>query len=556
MSTVKRLFLYTIAFINLVVFSIGTGSLLSLGFDILFGDDGWQRYFQYQLSIGIAMLIIGGSLWFLFWKIIGKGTAGDVTEAGAGLRKFYLNLVLVISALTGISNLAGFFGWTIGGSPYNNFPSLSLATIIVTACLWFYHSRIEDNEGQPSGVAKLLRRWYVYILSAFGLITITVNIILAINSSVLYLLPVGEISIQRGLWHGLLADQISWIVIGGLTWWYFWFRLAKGDYQSTLRQIYLYLLTIAGGAVAALSALAAMVYNFFSLMFGNPGDFAFLGWTIPTVLVCGGVWMFHRKLGEEEAAHLPLNTHSPRRLYLYLMSFIGMGTGLFGIVYLFSVVLGFLFSSISEYAVSSGNWWSNQLSLALSLLLVGIPLWLYCWRKILRMTDEGGIVERIARSRRIFLYSVLGISIIAALGALVMVVYQLINGVLQGDFERGFFRNIVWGLSILFTAVPVLIYHWRLLREDQQLGTEKAIRRKRVNIIAGEETGEMVTRIEARLGYQVKKLRHTGENSKQLSMLSDEEIGKIVEAISESEGVGVIVDLTGAIVKLLPYKDE
>jgi hypothetical protein len=559
MSTAKRVFLYIIAIVTLGIFAGGVGNLLSLVLDLIFRSNEGRDFAQGQLAMGLAMLIIGGALWFLFWRLIQRETSGDAGEIGSGIRKLYLNLILGVSAITGLVNLAEFLRWILSGVPSIEFPSSGLAAVIVSGCLWFYHRKIERGEGQPSPEAKVLGHWYVYVLSAFGLIAMTNSIVQLLNSAFSYLPVWGDYTLRGGLWDNVIAVNISWMLVGGLAWWYHWLRLAKEDYDSTLRQVYLHLLAITGGVVAALSAVTTVFYKLFSFAFGGPADagyFRFLGWTIPLVLVAGGVWIYHRKIVQEEAVKLKINQFSPHRLYLYLMSFIGLGAALSGIVFLFSVLLDLLADAFSSATIFNSGWWSNQLSLSLALMLSGVPVWLYFWRKVLRLADEGGIMERSTRSRRIFLYTVLGVTIIAAVTTLVLIIYQVINGILQGKFETEFLQTVIWSLSVLLAAVPALVYHWRVLREDQKLGAEKLIRRKRVNVVAGEGTEDIISALEKKLGYGVRRLRYTGGITGELSVLSDAEIDKLVNDIGIAAGDGVILDFTGNKIKVLPFEEK
>jgi hypothetical protein len=560
MSTVKRIFLYALAIINLGIFAGGINTLLNLVLDLLFRDTGWRSYSQGQLSIGLAMLIIAGTLWFLFWRIIQREVSGDTAETGSGIRKLYLNLVLTVTVITGLSNFFVTLRWVLSGVPMDDFPSGALSLMIVASCLWFYHRSVENKEGQPSPEAKTLRRWYTYILVAVGLSWLTNGIVQILNASSFYLPVWGSHTMRSSLWGNVLSENISWILTGGITWWYFWFRVAKDDYQSILRQVYLYLMTITGSTVAGLAALVTILYKLLYLAFdGSTGDdlyFRFLGWTIPTMIVAAAIWFYHRKIVEEEAEQLGVNRSSPRRLYLYLMGFIGLGTMVSGIVFLIGVLFGMLFDAFITTRIFSSGWWSGQLSLSLALLLVGVPIWIYYWRKIMHMVEDGGVTERGARSRRIFLYAVLGISIIAAITTLVIIVYQVINGILQSDFDTEFYKNIVWSLSGFLAAVPVLIYHWRVLRGDQRLGAEKLHRRKRVNIIAGEEAGELIDQFEEKLGYRIRHLVYKGEVQAESPVLTDEEIESLVNDIGLADGESVILDITGGSVRLLPYGEK
>ncbi|UCD08482.1 MAG: hypothetical protein JSU79_08995 [Dehalococcoidales bacterium] len=560
MSTVKRFFLYALAIVNLGIFAGGINMLLTLVLDLLFGDTGWRSYSQGQLSLGLAMIVIAGTLWFLFWRTVQREVSGDIEETGSVIRKFYLNLILTVTAITGLANLFVTLRWILSGVPMDDFPSGAVSMLIVTGCLWLYHTSVENKEGQPSPAAKTLRRWYTYILVAVGLSWLTNGIVQMLNASSFYLPVWGSRTVQGNLWGNVLSNNISWIVTGAITWGYFWFRVAKDDYQSILRQVYLYLITIAGSTIAGLAALITILYNLLYLAFGDSmvDDlyFRFLGWTIPTLIVAAAVWFFHRKIVEEEAEQLGVNRFSPRRLYLYLMAFIGLGTLVSGIIFLLNVLLDRLFDLFSTARVFSSGWWSEQLSLSLALLLVGVPLWIYYWRKIIQMVEEVGVTERGARSRRIFLYAILGITIIASVTTLVIIIYQVINGILQGDFGTEFLRNIIWSLSGFLAAVPVLIYHWRILREDQKLGAERLHRRKRVNVIAGEEAEELVDRIEEKLGSRVRRLIYKGEVEAGIPVLTDEEIESLVNEIGLAEGESVILDITGGSIRLLPYGEK
>ncbi|MBN2076505.1 MAG: hypothetical protein JW762_13230 [Dehalococcoidales bacterium] len=560
MSTVKRIFLYAVAIVNLGVFAGGITTLLTLVFDLIFRDEGWRSYAQGQLSIGLAMIVIAGALWFLFWRIIQREVSGDNTEAGSAIRKLYLNLVLTVTAITGLVNFFMTLQWILSGVKIDDFPSSAISLVLVTSCLWFYHRSVEEREGQPSPAAKTLRRWYTYILVAVGLSWLTNGIVQILNASSFYLPVWGSHTMRGSLWGNVLSENICWIVTGAITWWYFWFRVAKNDYQSVLRQVYLYLMTITGSTVAGLAALITIFYKLLYLAFdGSTGDdlyFRFLGWTIPTMIVAAAVWFYHRKIVEEEAEQLGVNRFSPRRLYLYLMGFIGLGTMVSGIVFLLGVVFDRLFDAFSTTRIFSAGWWGEQLSISLALMLVGVPIWIYYWRNIMHTVEEGGVTERGARSRRIFLYAVLGFSIIAAVSTLVIIVYQVINGILQGDFGTEFLRNIIWSLSGFLAALPVLVYHWRVLREDQHLGAEKLHRRKRVNIIAGEEAEELIERIEEGLGYRIRRLIYTGEVKVEVPVMTDEEIESLVNDIGLADGESVILDMTGSSIRLLPYGEK
>ena len=558
MSTVKRVFFYTVSFVALGVCAGGVGLLLSLCFDIVIKGEAWEGFARGQLSLGLAMLVTGGVLWFLFWRAVQRQVSGNPAEIGAGIRKLFLNLTLGVAALAGLTSAAEFLRWLMRGVPVDLFPSAGLSILIVTVGIWYYHWRVEEREGQPSSTAKTLKRWYIYVLSGFGLVSLADGVIEMVNSAILCLPVWGGDVISGGFWNNQVQWNLSWILIGGITWWFYWFYMAKGDYDSTLRQVYLYLLAILGGALAGLSALTVFLFHILRFAFGGTiaADryFTFLGWVVPTVIVAAAIWTYHQKAAQKEAARLHEQRLSARRVYLYLMSFLGLGTLIGGLVTLLGIFVELCINAASSEVVAPG-WWRTELSLCLALLIVGIPLWFYYWRRVLKMAAEGGVVERGAMSRRIFLYAVLGIAIIALVTDLVIIVYQVLNGLLQGTFGVDVWRNMRWSLQTLLVSLPVFIYHWRILRRDQRLGAEELPLKKTVTLLAGEPAEDLVHRIEGKLGSRLQLLTYLGQAPEEIPDLSDEEIDSLISDIQEAPGSKVMLVVAGGRVMVLPYQD-
>jgi hypothetical protein len=561
MSTVKRVFFYTVSFVTLGTSAGGVGMLLALCFDILIRGETWRGFARAQLSLGLAMLIISGVLWFLFWRVIQRQVSENPAEIGSGIRKLFLNVTRGVAALVGLTAAVGFLRWLMAGVLLTQFPSVGLAILIVTAGIWYYHWRVEEREGQPSSLAKTLRRWYVYVLSGFGLVWLAEGLIQLVNAAI-FCLPVwGGDAIHGGFWNYGVQDNIGWILIGGLTWAFHWFYMARGDYESTLRQVYMYLLAILGGAMAGLVALTTSLFYVFRFAFsgvGAAGDryFLFLGWTIPTMLVAAAIWTYHQKTVQEEAAQLRERMLSTRRVYLYLMSFIGLGTLIAGLITLLGILLNLWINAASSGAVVTSGWWHDQLSVCLALLLVGTPLWLFYWRGVLQMVVEGGVAERGVMSRRIFLYVVLGIAVITLAADLVYIIYQVLNGLLQGTAGVNILRNLDWSLQTVLISLPVLVYHWRILRQDQRLGAEKVPLRKIVTLMCAEPSASLVYSIEEKLGYHIHLLHYLGQTPEDIPVLSDEEVETLASDIQAAPSRQVMLVVTGGKVIVLPYEEK
>ena len=561
MSIARRVWLYLITLIALGIFAAGVGQLLALLFDVTIKGSyltqvGEATFNQQQLSLGLAMTVIGGPLWFFFWRAVQRRVKGNQEEIGAALRKFFLNLILLVSALTAVIAASDFLRWLLAGVPLADFSPGGLATMIVAGILWFYHRRVSESEGHPSSAAKTLRRWYVYILAGFGLVWLAVSLVQLINTAVVNL-PVWRNSLVQGqFWNNATQLNIAGILLGGLTWYFHWFRMAREDFDSTLRQVYFYLLTISGGAITALAASTILLFRFFLWIFGGAPvsvspHFQFLGWAVPTILVGLAIWGYHRRLAQEEAGRGQEKRQSAQRVYFYLMAFLGLGTLAAGL----SIILGILLDTGTSLTVSTG-WWRNQLAVSLSLLLVGTPLWLYYWNGILKRVQVGGIAEWRALSRRIFLYVIIGASIIMLAADLVNIVYQLLSGILQSNFGTNFLHNSKWSLQTLIVAALLLWYHWQLLRIDQRRGAEAAVIRKNVTLLADDRTGELAARLEIKLGFKIRTLYQVQQTGGEITALPEDEIDRVANEILSAPGNKVMLVVLGGKVTVLPYQDK
>ena len=562
MSTVRRVFFYILTLITLGILTAGLINLLSLSFDTILARFTLAQIgdVKQQLSLGIAMVIIGGPLWFLFWGTIQRHAADVADELGSSLRAFFLNFVLIVSAFVTIFTFSALLAWLMGGCRPDEFNPGSTAALLIFAVVWYYHWRVSAGEGHTTQVAGTVRRWYIYILSAAGLIWLSAGLVQLINTAFISL-PIWEGVMVRGsFWNSGTRSTLAWILIGGLVWAFYWFYLARADSKSSLRQVYFYLLTILGGSIAGLTALTVTAYKILYWFMGGDKDvvnyFQFLGWSVPTILIAACIWFYHLRMAEEEAATEQEHQLSARRVHHYLMAFLGLGTLIAGLVILLGIPLDWVINSLNlESIVVEPGWWNNHLSLGMSMLIVSIPLWLYYWGQIIDMADRDGVVERRARSRRIYLYVIIGASVVMLAADLVNIVYQLLNGLLSGNLGLEALRNAKWSLQTVFIAVPVLMYHLRIARQDQLLGAEIGAVPKKVTVLLSDNKSPVVLLIEQKLGYKVRKVRYAGLAAHNVPQLSDGEADQLASEISAAPAGNIMLVLFEGNVMVLPYDE-
>ncbi|MBM2827181.1 MAG: hypothetical protein HW403_1245, partial [Dehalococcoidia bacterium] len=153
---------------------------------------------------------------------------------------------------------------------------------------------------------------------------------------------------------------------------------------------------------------------------------SFLQFTTPLIIVAASSWAYHWRVVQEEAPHTIQSLPGIRRRYNYLVSALG----------LLALTIG----------LGSLHWWRDQLSAFIAAALVGLVVWLPHWRRIAQIVRDREPEEVTALSRRIYLFMILFVAVLAILfnGA------QALNGLLRLVLGETASRRF---LSSLFTNI-------------------------------------------------------------------------------------------------------
>jgi uncharacterized BrkB/YihY/UPF0761 family membrane protein len=189
-------------------------------------------------------------------------------------------------------------------------------------------------------------------------------------------------------------------------------------------------------------------------------DAATLAQPIATAVVFGSAWMLARRrlLLDMVDAEAPRQA-GVRRLYVHLVALLALVAVATGV--------GGLLQTLIELALPSlptrPEIWREQVSLFVTLVAVGLPLWLLHWR------PSPALNERRALSRRLYLFAALLGSMLALLGATAALLATLLNGLLSTD-TASLSSGVSRALPAMLTAAGVAAYHWRVLRQDALRG--------------------------------------------------------------------------------------
>ncbi|MDY7079054.1 MAG: DUF5671 domain-containing protein [Chloroflexota bacterium] len=317
---------------------------------------------------------------------------------------------------------------------------------------------------------SIVRRWYVYLVSAISLQTVTWAIIALLRN-----LLISRLNPQPTA----IAFQISVILVGlpiFLAHWLWGQRLVKQSFEelgATLRRFYLYgtlaaflgpftanVYDLIGALLRAESTLDTRLYRPYSLTYGGAILYHLLA-----LLVLGVLWFYHQQVVAEDAKTIPEvgGSATMRRLYVLGFNVAGLTmTALAAIKLLRWILLQLGGSVVSSSAFDVG------LTTELARLITGLPVWLIFWRWAQRLFAGPGAGvggnkdERESALRKLYLYGAVFI------GAMSVVVNG--TGILASVFRRVLGLppegDIRVPLPIIIVMGTLWAYHALVIRDD------------------------------------------------------------------------------------------
>jgi hypothetical protein len=192
------------------------------------------------------------------------------------------------------------------------------------------------------------------------------------------------------------------------------------------------------------------------------------------------------------------------------------------------------------------------------LLLIGGPLWGWYWLNVQRQVEREPVAERLAVSRRVYIFGVAGISVLVTAVNLMIVLFRILKGVLESQLSSDDIYDVRWSIALLLTTGAIGVYHWLLLREDRAALAEvepraAAVTSKLVLLVATDAVGSELSRRLEVLGDRVRRWQRLDRPDSGLR-LSDEAVAALHEQIAGAGAEHVIVLVSAAgDVEVVPY---
>ncbi len=562
-GTVRRVFFYGLAFVALMLATSGVTLLLSQILDSIFGH-AVLRNDSFRIAFGLAATIVGTPIWLLLWRAAGHSLEQYPAERGSLGRKFYTYLVLSVSA--GV--VAAFLVQLLEGifSP-SQFNLDVVSPVIVWSGLWWLHWTWEEAEGQPSPTALSVRRLYVYVTATYGLILLAVGVgqVLGelLNEAYNALFGGAVIGpIGPAVWDVPLRDSLSLALIGAIWWWWHWHRIASGDTDSALRQVVIYLVAIFGGLVISVGAAATVLFAVLAWAFDPQAatplvaHFQVVPGALAVAVIGVALWRYHSEVVLGETARSGERLISARRAYRYLTAAVGLGTLAVGLATLVGLFIGLIIPG-ARGSLTGGRFWAGPLAVALTLMIVGTPLWWRYWSMEQSAALAGTPGERQSLSRRIFIFVVFGASVLATLAALSTFLLLVLQPLFQGTLSVKVLDGGKWALGALFTAAAISVYYWQVLREDREAAAAEeapapAARPKiQVTALAPAAASATIDALAARLGLPITLWQR--QDAEPAPDLTAAQLDAAAEAVRSSLTGMALVVIDAAGVRVVPF---
>jgi hypothetical protein len=478
MKSIRRLYFYLVAFISIEVVVWGLIGLLRSVADRRVSGGAEA------LAQALALTLVGVPIFLIHWSWAQRASAREEEEKTASLRAVFLYAILLGTLIPIVQNTLSFIDRALIQSTglaveraFSAFRNQTLADNLIAILMngivaaYFWNilrgewATLKDKENFSD-----VRRLYRYIWMLYGLLMTVFGAQQILRF--LFYIP-GDVLGQVG--REVVVNGTALLVIGTPVWIYAWRVIQDSladpaEMGSTLRLGILYLLAL-GGVITVVTTSSMVVNILVTRLLGADWTLQYfvqqLGGPISVGVPLGMIWAYYGYWLNRhiEAVGDAVRQAGMKRLYHYILAFIGLVVSFVGVATLFN----FIIDMATRPGILMSESVRGLLATSISSLVVGLPLWLMTWRPMQsEAMTKGEMGDHARRSvlRKTYLYLALFASVIGGMATAVGLVYQLIRVILTGDADSDFANNLLNLLQLLFLFGVVLVYHLNVLRRD------------------------------------------------------------------------------------------
>lgn len=528
-SPLRNFFQFGVLFALLVIVANGVAGLLGRLINpsslVLADDSSLARNLSFVV-VGLPLLIVIG-LWTR------KGFRNEPHLSREPLTAFFVLLATMTSLLMALTSTTSTLHNIVSDQEFHGQTfANAIVWVLVWIGLWRLHIAIIPTEN--SHVHHLAGSFVGFVASVVGLISVIASVIAQIaGMNDASLISTGTDNIQNAL--------ISFAV-GALVWIHYWVRTASRETQDTLWLTYVLIVGVGSGLVMAVVAASTFLYTTAVWFIGDPittvvlDHFAGTPAAVGTVIVGLLAWWYHKSQLPESANRTEVN-----RVYEYIIAGISLIASAVGLSMILIATLEAVFSN----DVIAGGSAVNRFLAAGTLVIVGAPIWVLCWRGIQNRVRVSLDVELASPTRRIYLFILFGIGGVVAIMSLLIGVYQLFNDAFTSGLSASTIRNMRFSIGVLASTAVVASYHWLIYRHEREVNVAFVVKAKSV-VLVGPHDGEAVRRIVESTGARITAWTRTD-----IEDLSWPE-ADVIEAITNATSEHLVVTLDAHGINVIP----
>lgn len=496
MGIAKRLYLYLVSAISLLVLSIGLYNLAAVALGeivdtlrttVIAGESLGRE----QLSLAIALVVVGAPVFAIHWWLVARGWRGDDAAADdrrSAIRAFHMGLVSTV-ALTflmyaALRLLERGLRALLGVADDNGRVSDEAAMILIAAPVWWFHTARRNADlrhDRLHNAASWLTRLHRYAWAFIGLMSLLIGASQLIGTASYVLIGSPDIGGGQDWWRGPIAGSIALMVIGFGVWWLHVDdarrairdaeSIGEDDRSSALRTTYfaaVLLVALASAALTVATSIAELGRQLLGVASASDVT-AFLESVvgplfvvIPFVLAGWLDWRAWRKEAAERG-HAPLA--AAERLGRHLAALVGIAFLTVGLARLGGLLLEQILG-----AVGVDDLFRHELAFFVAQILVGAALWLPAWSAILRRRTVVPAIERLATTSRAYFFLIVGGALIAGVPSTVFMLFRLIDALLGGS-PSALESELGFPIAVVVVAAIVAAYHGRILLGDLRVAS-------------------------------------------------------------------------------------
>jgi hypothetical protein len=495
-----------------------------------------------ELALGLSLSIVGLPAYVALWWLVRRPLQRDREERASLGWSLYLAVASTVSLIIAFVDLVRVGGWAVG---VEEFQPQAVAGALVWGAVWALHTWLTHHpDWSPAGRGADLGVLAGSLVGLVGLVG-AVGTLLALGFEQLYQAVAGAVLVETDAWEVARRSLVTGL-LGGLLWWWHWLREAQRGSRTTLWHVYMMLFPILGGLLAAAVSGGAILQAVLQWLVGvpeSPGEAAQFD-LVPGALAAGLVgswaWWYHRVVLGEVADR---RRTEPERAYEYLVAAVGLVAAASGVTVAIVALVQALAPAPLVAADPEGR---RSLVLAVTLLVVGAPLWWVFWRRLQDRVRLHGKRELSSPSRRAYLFLLFGVAGLTALVSLIVVLFVLFRDLFEGVLDAGVLHDLRTPIALLLTAGGVSAYHWAVYREDRKRRIEVEPVRHVLLVTSESPLGPWLAE---RIGARVRVLRRLDGGT---GPVDREALVRAVLATPHRQAL-VVVDSDGG-VQVVPYE--